>query len=304
MYADRIARVLVCDMGMPDRVASEMNAINANELPPKSVSDAELAAMFAAEGVRDALVGLVRWHEEMAGLPARIKEPMIGAMRLAWHREAAEALFADPAVVRRNPVIEGLATAVAAQGGPELAEIQAILDAHAADFEGNRFETIEAMSARADATDGAVMRIAARLLSGGEGISDSDSRAIDLAGRCRGLVNLALAFPVRAGRGLAALPDTALDDAGLTPARLATGREPDKARAAFVPVLAAARTAHDDLRQQRVSALVFPAIGHAALCPSYLKRLEAARDPYRAWTQPPLIQRQIRLIFSSFSGKL
>lgn len=291
-------------MGMTNRVASEMNAIDANELPPKAVSDAELAGLFAPAGVRDALIGLVRWHEEISGLPARIREPMIGAMRLAWHREAAEALFADQPVVRRNPVIEGLAMAVNVKGGPSLEEIEAILDAHAADFEGARFATIEDMVARADATDGAVMRFGARMLAGGAAPSPADARAVALSGRCRGLVNLVMAFPLRAGREIAALPEDALAAEGLTPSRLATGREPGKARAALDPVLAASRLACDALRQQRVSPLTFPAVGHATLCRPYLKRMDAAADPYRPPVQPSLLARQFRLILSSFSGKL
>lgn len=289
-------------MGSQGIVSSKMNAQGDNSLRR---SDAELAAMFAPEPLRAGLLGLVRWHDEIAGLPLKMSEPMIGAMRIAWHRDAAEALFGDPPAVRRNPVVEGLAAAIALPGGPAREEIEALIDAHGADFEGRRFETLADFVAHADLTEGAVMRIAGRMLKSGGVLEAGEEETLTEAGRLRGLTLLVQAFPIRAGRGMAALPEKTMREAGLNEARVATGREPERARAALEPVLEEARAALRRLRgrSREVGPALFPACGHAALCAGDLKRLARSPDPYRPEAPPPAVLRQVRLIWASLSGK-
>lgn len=285
-------------MGSRLPVSSEDNASDGNEF---RVSDAELAALFAPEAARAALIGLDRWHEEIAALPLRISEPMIGAMRIEWHREAVEALFADPVVVRRNPVVEGLSLAVHHAGGPQLEELNAILDAHGADFEGRRFETLADLTDHAASTDGRIARIAARMLDPGNHHPGAAS-----AGLACGRVRLLRQFPVRAGRQLAVVPEDALSGAGLNAARLASGRETDAARAALEPVYLAA---HEDLMAARADmrglpVAQFPAILPTALAAQSLKHLRRQRDPYRPSGEAGPMARQVRLIWASLTGRI
>lgn len=264
-------------------------------------SDGELAAMFAPERHRAALIALYRWHEEIAGLPLRINEPMIGAMRCEWHREAIKALFADPPSVRRNPVIEGLSLAVHHPGGPHDEELLGILDAHGADFEGRRFATLADLNQHAAETDGRIAAIAARML-GAKGAT-SGARS---AGIFCGTVRMLRQFPIRAGRQLAVVPDDALGAAGLNPARLATGREADAARAALEPVYLAARedlmAARADTRGMAVEP--FPAILPAALAARRLKRIRRSADPYRPAAEPGPMALRWSLIVSSLTGRI
>lgn len=285
-------------MGSRLPVSSEDNASEGNEF---RASDGELAALFAPEAARAALIGLYRWHEEIAALPLRISEPMIGAMRIEWHREAVEALFADPVVVRRNPVIEGLSLAVHHAGGPQPEELNAILDAHGADFEGRRFENLADLTDHAAATDGRIARIAARMLDPGNFHPGAAS-----AGLFCGRVRLLRQFPVRAGRQLAVVPEDALSGTGMNAARLATGRETDAARAALEPVCQAA---HEDFRAARADmrglpVAQFPAILPAALAAQSLKHLRRQRDPYRPSGEPGPMARQVRLIRASLTGRI
>ncbi|MEN0652473.1 MULTISPECIES: squalene/phytoene synthase family protein [Hyphobacterium] len=279
-------------------MSSEDNASDGHEF---RVSDGELAALFAPVATRAALTGLHRWHEEIAALPLRITEPMIGAMRIEWHREAVEALFADPAVVRRNPVIEGLSLAVHHAGGPEMDELNAILDAHGADFEGRRFESLADLTDHATATDGRIARIAARMLDPG----NHHPGAASAGGAC-GIVRLLRQFPLRAGRQLAAVPEDALGAAGLNAARLATGREAEAARVALEPVHLTARealiAARADVRGVPVAQ--FPAVLPAALAAQSLKRLRRQADPYRPAEEAGPMARQVRLIRASLSGRI
>lgn len=285
-------------MGSRIPVSSEDNASQGNEF---RASDGELAALFAPEAVRAALIGLYRWHEEIAALPLRITEPMIGAMRIEWHREAVEALFADPVLVRRNPVIEGLSLAVHHAGGPQLEELSAILDAHGADFEGRRFESLADVTDHAAAADGRIARIAARMLD-----PENFHPGVASAGLFCGRVRLLRQFPVRAGRQLAVIPDNALSEAGLNAARLASGREADAARAALEPVYLAARedlmAARADMRGLPVAQ--FPATLPAALAAQSLKHLRRQRDPYRPMGEPGPMAQQVRLIWASLTGRI
>ena len=277
-----------------------MNVSRDHELP---VSDGELAALFAPEPARTAVLGLHRWHEEIASLPLRISEPMIGSLRLAWHREAVEALFETPQSVRRNPVIEGLASAVNLPGGPTMDEILRILDVYEADFEGAGFSTVDALTARAEATDGAVLTLAARLLDAEAG---AHNEALHAAGRSCGLTRLVRQFAARAARGYAAVPEDALQHAGLTAPRLATGREPKLARAVVAPLQDAAEQADRQARAlcRQLPVGMFPAVAPAALCRIWLRRSRRATDPYRPGAAPPVLSRQLRLIASSLFGRI
>lgn len=261
-----------------------------------------LAALFAPEPARSRLLALHAWHEEIAGLPLRLSEPAIGAMRMEWHREAVEAAFAEPPDVRRNPVIEGLASLRGVPGGPSAAELNAILDAHDADFDGRRFAGLQEMRAFADAGWGQVMVMAARLIDP----HFDPGGALQAAGRAWGVSEMVRSFALRAGRGLALIPDDVLADTGLTDARLASGREPELARKALDPVIDAAETALAQARRdvRGLPAQYFPAWGPAALVSGVLRRSGRAGDPYRTPLTPSPLTRQLALVKASLTGRI
>jgi phytoene synthase len=92
-----------------------------------SIADPEraLALAYAPAGVRPALAALWRLDERLGGVVAAAREPMIGAIRLAWWREALEALDQDPPPA--EPLLAEIAACLlpAGIGGVELAEMEA-----------------------------------------------------------------------------------------------------------------------------------------------------------------------------------
>ena len=272
------------------------------ETKPGSDSDARLAALFAPLPVRTSLLALLAWHDEIAGLPLRISEPAIGAMRMEWHRDAIRDAFADTPIIRRNPLIEGLASLKGAAGAPDVDQLLAIIDAHDAGFEGQGFANIEDLLAFVDQTDGAIFRMAARMIDP----AFSDHGKLVQAGRAQGAASLLRIFALRAARGLGVIPADALTHAGLSTARLASGQEPDKAKVVLTSVIELAQEALD-LAREDVRALppeLFPAWGPVALVPGYLKQARKVADPYRnAVTLSPLSKR-LTLMKASLTGRI
>ncbi|MEE2567636.1 squalene/phytoene synthase family protein [Hyphobacterium marinum] len=266
-----------------------------------SGSDGQLAALFAREPQRTALTALHAWHAEISGLPLRISEPAIGAMRMAWHREAVDDAFADPPAVRRNPVIEGVAAMRDMPGSPGATALTGIIDAHDRDFEGRSFSGLDAMAEFAGAGWGKVMSIAAGLLDP----EVNEAEPIAAAGEAWGLTEILRSFPYRAGRGLATIPDDVMAEHGLTLARIATGREPELVRKALQPVISLARERLEVARTQvrQLPPVLFPAWAPVALSGAYLNKLERADDPYRADLALSPLTRRLTLMKASLTGR-
>jgi phytoene synthase len=75
-----------------------------------------LAVSYAARNGRAGLAGLFAFDISLGRLVASTNEPMIGAMRIAWWREALERLHLPP--VPAEPVLQSLAEEVA-HGDPD-----------------------------------------------------------------------------------------------------------------------------------------------------------------------------------------
>nr|WP_243446053.1 squalene/phytoene synthase family protein [Polymorphobacter fuscus] len=86
--------------------------------------DRYLSILYAPEPVRPALFALHGLDLEMAHVVAGTTDPMIGAIRLAWWREALEGL--DDGVVPAQPLLQLTASAVLPRGigGKALATIE------------------------------------------------------------------------------------------------------------------------------------------------------------------------------------
>lgn len=272
------------------------------ETNPGSDSDAQLAALFAPLPVRTSLLALLAWHDEITGLPLRIREPAIGAMRMEWHREAVCDVFANPPVVRRNPLIEGVATLRGVAGGIDAPLLNSIINTFDHDFEGLRCANIQELETYAAAGWGEVMAISARIIEP----QQDWTKPLASAGRAWGLTQIIQTFALRARRSIPLIPDDILELSGLNDARLASGQEAEKARAALMPVIEAAHDALVIARQdvRDLPPELFPAWGPVALVPGYLKQARKVADPYRnAVTLSPLTKR-LTLMKASLTGRI
>jgi phytoene/squalene synthetase len=99
--------------------------------------DRYLCALFAPPPAREAWFALFAFNHEIASIPERVSEEMIGFVRFAWWREALDEIYAG-AAVRRHPVAEALAKAVTGHALPR-APLDAMLEAREARIGGKAF---------------------------------------------------------------------------------------------------------------------------------------------------------------------
>src|ERR1700691_4933202 len=110
---------------MEDALANRLgNALRAAD------PDRYFASLFAPAALRPHLFALYTFNHEVARIAETVREPMLGAIRLEWWRETAEA--AARGVPRNHDVARGLAAMFAAHQ-IELAALEGIIAARAFD---------------------------------------------------------------------------------------------------------------------------------------------------------------------------
>ena len=229
---------------------------------------------------------LYAFNAELARVAETVREPMLGAIRLEWWRETAEG--ASRGTPRNHDVARGL---VALFEGEKLtlADLEALIAARAFDSSADRFADFAALENYLDATSGAVMRLAARVL----GAVPERTREAALA---YGLTGLVRSLPFHQNRHKLYLPLDLLGALHLTPEEFfhlekgdprlaaATRQTALKARDHFLAARAAPRPG-----------AALAAILPAALVPVYLRKL--GRDV-------PIHRRQMALLSAAMRRKL
>ena len=153
-------------------------------MPPNAIiADPERALVlaYAPARLRPALAALWRLDERLGSVVAAAREPMIGAIRLAWWREALEALDREPPPP--EPLLKEIAEVLLPVGiaGAELARIEAGWAPLLAGDPPNE----EAIGQHGQLRGRPLFAIAARLLAGAE------SREAEIAGEGWALADLA-----------------------------------------------------------------------------------------------------------------
>src|ERR1700722_4476242 len=140
------------DSALANRLAASVRAAD---------PDRYFSALFAPAALRPQLFVLYAFNAELARVAETVREPMLGAIRLEWWRETAEG--ASRANPRNHDVARGL---VALFEGKKvaLADLEALIAARSFDSSADRFADFAALENYLDATSGAVMRLAARVL--------------------------------------------------------------------------------------------------------------------------------------------
>jgi len=229
--------------------------------------DRWLASCFAPADVRQHLIALYAVNYEIARTAETVRAAPLGDIRLAWWRDGLNEIHAGKSP-RAHPALE--AYAAAHRQSPYLhAQWSALIEARGADLDLAPFENLDAIIHYVDQTAGLLMQSAIA-------VCDAEFQAaafVTSAARAWGLTGLLRAAPVWAARGGTMLPAGSIaEDLRIV------------ARAAYAEAHGAARP---------MPAQVFPAVGYVALTPRYLR------------TSPPsLIERQLRLITASATGRL
>ena len=260
--------------------------------------DRYFASLLAPAKSRPHLFVLYAFNYEVARLGERSREPMLGAIRLQWWREAVEQSRAGRP--REHPVTIGLADIFARNALPA-ALFEALLEAREFDVVPETFADLAALETYCEATSSGLMRIAACVL----GAVEFSEPFLRHAGIAYAIAGLLRAIPFHAARRKLYLPLDGLAAEGVSAEEIFSGMNS--------PALGRVmRTLTDHARRHLVSARAnFPkremliAALPAALVPLYLKRVtRAGFDPFHESPDVALFRRQLQLLRAATFGKL
>lgn len=241
----------------------------------QSDPDRYFASLFAPAGKRPLLFALYAFNHEIARAAEIAREPMMAEIRLQWWREAVEE--AREGRPRAQPVAIGLSELLG-RAGISAGALEALIDARAEEISSAPFADLAALESHADATSGALMRIAASLLGSNSTVEELTREA----GIAYGLAGILRSIPFHAARGRSFLPVNMLAVEGET--------------VAISHVAGAARNHFERARRLPVPKQVVPAVLPAALAPAYLSRV-TRRDV-------SLFRRQLILFRAATFGRL
>jgi phytoene synthase len=267
------------DAALENRLAASVRAAD---------PDRYFATLFAPAPLRPLLFALYAFNAEVARVAETVREPMLGAIRLEWWRETAEG--AAKGAPRNHDVARGLAD-VFAQGRIALADLEAIIAARAFDSSADQFADFTALESYLEATSGAVMRLAARILGGNPAVTRD-------AGLAYGLTGLLRALPFHNGRHKLYLPLDLLSALHLTQQEFFHLEKTDeRLNAAKRQVALRARDHFLSARKAPKPGAALAAVLSAALVPVYLRKLSRGQDV-------PIHRRQMALLSAAMKRRL
>ncbi|HWC63369.1 MAG TPA: squalene/phytoene synthase family protein [Rhizomicrobium sp.] len=251
--------------------------------------DRYFSALFAPAAVRPFLFALYAFNHELARVAESVREPMLGAIRLEWWREAVEG--AHKGMPRNHDVAKALAALFQAHALPP-ADFEAIIAARAFDANAERFADLAALENHVDATGGALMRLALKLLGADPALARAPALAYGLTGLLRSL-------PFHNARHKLYLPLDLLDTVSLTPETFFGLRDDPRVYAVAHQLALRAKEHFLAARRAARPRAGLPALLPAALVPVYLKNLakNLGRDV-------PIHRRQMALLAAAVRGRL
>jgi len=163
--------------------------------------DQWLGALYASENARDALLALASFDTEIRRALVRAHDPNLAAMRLSWWRGVIVGERREEAA--GNPVALALRAAIDAYALPG-AWLEAMLDARLQEIAPQDDFNLAAFRAFAGESEGARLRLAARIAAGGHDLDEADAHAP--AGMALALTRLLYQLPFKAGAAPTLIP--------------------------------------------------------------------------------------------------
>ncbi len=258
--------------------------------------DRYYAALFAPADQRAHLFALYALNHELARIAETVREPMMGAIRLQWWREAVES--ARDGKPRDHDLTRALTQMFAAHDLP-LDLFDAMIEAREMDAAEIEFNDLNALEDYADATGGNLMRLASRVLGG-----TADDLARE-AGIAHALTGLLRAIPFHAARRKVYLPADLLAAAGTSRDDILATHSGKKLGPVIAAVAKSARAHLDKAQALAKSAAALPAYLPAATAPLYLKRMTAPDfDCFHHAADVPLFRRQLAMLRATWRGRI
>jgi phytoene synthase len=260
--------------------------------------DRYFSALFAPEPARRHLMTLYAFNHEIARVAETVRQPLMGEIRLQWWHETLNG--ARSGTPRNHDLARALADLIVARDLPgEL--FDAMLDARIFDSSEDQFADWSQVEAYCDATSGNLMRLAARILGGGD---EQDQLARE-GGTAYAMAGLIRALPHHAARHKVYLPKDLLGAVGLLPDQILAGAFDEKVRAAVAQTALKALEHYRAARQMRVARTVLPAFLPTALVPLYLRRAGRRNfDPLTNSGDVPQHRKQMALLGAALRRRL
>lgn len=120
-----------------------------------------LSALFAPEARRQGLFALYAFNLELSQVAARVREAIMGEIRLAWWRESLAAIFAGSAPA--HPAARELGETIARYGLAQ-ADLERLIDARASGFTQGALADPAAALEQARHSSANLMQLAVRIL--------------------------------------------------------------------------------------------------------------------------------------------
>jgi 15-cis-phytoene synthase len=163
--------------------------------------DQWLGALYASANACGALFALASFDYETRHALKRARDPNLMAIRLAWWREVISG--ERQAEAAGNPVALALRAAIDAYALPR-AWLEAMLDARLQEIAPQDDFNLAAFRAFADESEGARLRLAARIAAGGHDLDEADAHAP--GGNALALTRLLYQLPFKAGAAPTLIP--------------------------------------------------------------------------------------------------
>lgn len=172
--------------------------------------DRYVATLFASPDRREPLFALYAFGAELARVPKRVSEPMLGAIRLQWWRESLDGITAG--TPRRHEVVGPLAQAVS-RHSLDMAPLRRAIEAWEAEMEREGQPTLYDIEGLAEGAAKPLDEAAFTLLD--VPLTDARDEALRHGSLAVGLTALLRGVAARASDGRAMLPRDVLTRHGL-----------------------------------------------------------------------------------------
>jgi phytoene synthase len=181
--------------------------------------DRALAALFAPQPARDALLAVYAFNIELAHIGSRVSEPQLGEIRLQWWRDAISGAGDSGG----HPVAEALARVRTAFDLPESC-LHAMIDARSFDIARDPMPTMDALAAYLRTTTGNVFALAGQICAP-QAAQQQHGALASHAAMAHGLTGLMRALPLHASREQMFLPADHLAKYGVNPQDVLCAKE-------------------------------------------------------------------------------
>jgi len=263
--------------------------------------DRYLAALYAPQERRGALLALYAFNVEIAAVRDRIRQPLTGEIRLQWWRDAIGAA-ADPAAAAGHPVAAALLDTIRTHNLP-LNAFSNMIEARIFDLYDDPMPSRTDLEGYCGETASALIQLSALVLD-----PEAAVRTAALAGHAgcaQAIAGLLLLLPLHRRRGQCYIPLDLLQAVGTTRDGLVSGDDREGAARAVMAMAALGREHFDAFRREAraLPTTLRPAYLPLALTGAYLDRIQAgAVDPLEESASLTALRRHWLLLKGALRG--